>query len=116
MLTAAQIRSGHVPRRRYGITRQSDGFPRNPPLPLGAIGYRGPLPLRPSRPLTARQRQVLTMIARGDGDKGIAHQLGISPDTVAVHLLAVSRKYGGGSRAALVVKALKCGELKLEDL
>jgi DNA-binding NarL/FixJ family response regulator len=44
------------------------------------------------RPLTERQRQVLSLAAEGRTDAGIAAKLGISEETVAFHFKAVFRK------------------------
>lgn len=41
--------------------------------------------------LTERQRQMLQLMANGMGAKAIAHDLGLSPDTVVAHY-ALARK------------------------
>jgi len=56
--------------------------------------------------LTAREQEVVRMVARGMSNKAIAHQLGISPRTVEGHLNHVFDKLGTTSRTELVHFAL----------
>jgi len=56
--------------------------------------------------LTARESEVVRMVARGMSNKAIAHQLGISPRTVEGHLNHVFDKLGVLSRTELVHYAL----------
>ena len=65
----------------------------------------GPAP-DPDEELTAREIQVVRMVARGMSNKAIAHELGISPRTVEGHLNHVFDKVGVESRTALVHYAL----------
>lgn len=44
--------------------------------------------------LTSRESQVLRMAAEGGGDKGIAECLGISVQTVKVHMSNIREKLG----------------------
>jgi DNA-binding NarL/FixJ family response regulator len=50
------------------------------------------------RDLTARQYDVLRLIARGMSNKQIADELGIEPGTVKIHVNAVMRKLGAANR------------------
>jgi len=52
-------------------------------------------------PLTERERQVATMVARGGSDDEIARELRLSPHTVRVHIKRIRRKLGVPNRAAL---------------
>ncbi len=52
--------------------------------------------------LTAREAQVLQLVACGMTDKEIARYLRISSFTVSNHLRNMSRKAGGARRTALV--------------
>ncbi|HSF26977.1 MAG TPA: helix-turn-helix domain-containing protein [Actinomycetes bacterium] len=52
--------------------------------------------------LTAREQQVLELVARGRTNVAIAHSLGISPRTVGKHLEHCYRKLAVSSRAAAV--------------
>ena len=56
--------------------------------------------------LTAREQEVVGLVARGRSNKAIAHQLGISPRTVEGHLNHVFEKVGSSSRTELVHYAL----------
>jgi DNA-binding NarL/FixJ family response regulator len=56
--------------------------------------------------LTAREQEVVGLVARGRSNKAIAHQLGISPRTVEGHLNHVFEKVGSTSRTELVHFAL----------
>ena len=59
--------------------------------------------------LTAREQEVVRLVARGRSNKAIAHQLGISPRTVEGHLNHVFEKVGSTSRTELVHYALAHG-------
>jgi DNA-binding NarL/FixJ family response regulator len=59
--------------------------------------------------LTAREQEVVRLVARGRSNKSIAHQLGISPRTVEGHLNHVFEKVGSTSRTELVHYALANG-------
>jgi DNA-binding NarL/FixJ family response regulator len=66
-----------------------------------------------SRRLTAREREVLTLVAAGISNKGIARELQVSPNTVKFHIAAILEKLDAASRAEAVVAALRRGELTL---
>ena len=59
--------------------------------------------------LSARGRDVLTLVCRGMPDTGIARKLGISRNTVRNHVTALFQRTGVRSRAALVVWARERG-------
>lgn len=59
--------------------------------------------------LTRRERQVLGGMVRGQTNKAIAHDLGISPRTVEVHRAKVMEKLGCRSLPAIVRLALQGG-------
>lgn len=67
------------------------------------------MPLRdadaPPHPLTARQSDVLTLLAEGRSTKDIARRLGLAVPTVKTHLAAVYRQLGARNRLQAVVKA-----------
>ena len=62
-------------------------------------------------PLTDRELQVLTAVARGDRNKEIALQLGVTERTVKAHLTNIYNKLGVDSRAAAVSVAIQRGIL-----
>ncbi len=57
-------------------------------------------------PLTVRERQVVGLVARGRTNDAIAHELAVSPRTVAKHLEHVYRKLEVAGRAAAVARLL----------
>lgn len=59
--------------------------------------------LLPSVKLTPRQKDVLTWITRGCSNPVIATALGISPETVKLHVSAIFRAYKVHSRTQLVL-------------
>lgn len=56
-------------------------------------------------PLTAREAEVLALVATGLSGSEVAGRLGLAPNTVAQHLAAVRRAFGVGSTAAAVAAA-----------
>lgn len=59
--------------------------------------------------LTDREREILTLVARGLNNDQIGEQLFISPATVKTHLARVMAKLDAHDRAQLVVKAYEGG-------
>ena len=59
--------------------------------------------------LSGREREVLTLIARGLSDREIAQQLVLSEHTVHRHVANIRHKLGRGSRAAAVAEAARLG-------
>ncbi|MFT7835367.1 response regulator transcription factor [Saccharothrix sp. BKS2] len=70
--------------------------------------HRRPDP-RALRELTAREREVLTLVAAGLANDEIAGQLGISPATARTHVSRVMTKLAARDRAQLVVLAYESG-------
>jgi two-component system nitrate/nitrite response regulator NarL len=63
--------------------------------------------------LTAREREVLALLAEGLANKAIAARLGISEHTAKFHVNAILAKLGAESRAAAIVKAARLGLIAL---
>lgn len=63
--------------------------------------------------LTAREREILQRVARGDRNKEIASKLKISEPTVKSHLASAYYKLGVDSRASAVATAIERGILSL---
>jgi DNA-binding NarL/FixJ family response regulator len=68
---------------------------------------------RPARPLTSRERQILSLVASGTSNKGVARALDVSVNTVKFHLAAVFEKLNVTTRAEAVAEAIRRGELSL---
>ena len=56
-------------------------------------------------PLTARERQIVRVIAEGLTNKEIAQRLRLAEGTVKVHLHRIYRKLGIGNRTTLAILA-----------
>jgi DNA-binding CsgD family transcriptional regulator len=61
--------------------------------------------------LTAREREVLRLVARGLGDREIAATLTLSPHTVHRHIANILTRLDAPSRAAAVAQAARAGLL-----
>jgi two-component system, NarL family, response regulator YdfI len=64
-------------------------------------------------PLTAREREVLQMLAQGRGNKQIAARLNISEHTVKFHVASILGKLGASTRTEAVSLALRRGLILL---
>lgn len=78
-----------------------------------AVDVRIPLdPRSESQPivdgvvLTVREQDVLRLVTAGERNQAIAHQLGISANTVKFHVSNLLRKVGASTRAELTALAL----------
>jgi two-component system, NarL family, response regulator YdfI len=81
-----------------------------------ALAARPPRESRPARiaadpaqPLTAREIEVLGMLAEGLGNKTIAVRLGISTHTAKFHVASILAKLGAGSRTEAVTVGMRRG-------
>lgn len=63
----------------------------------------------PAQPLTAREMEVLGMLADGLGNKIIAARLGISAHTAKFHVASIMAKLGAGSRTEAVTIGMRRG-------
>jgi DNA-binding NarL/FixJ family response regulator len=59
--------------------------------------------------LTAREAEILQLLADGHGSRAIAEKLFISPETVQTHVRNLLGKLGVGSRLEAVTLALRLG-------
>jgi two-component system, NarL family, response regulator YdfI len=81
------------------------------PEALDAPRRRGPSRAAsdPAEPLTARELEVLGMLAEGLGNKAIASRLAISSHTAKFHVAAIIGKLGAGSRTEAVALGMRRG-------
>ena len=86
---------------RFGpeIARRLTGFLREPEAD----------PSRAFPELTAREREILDLIARGHDNTGISTRLYLSPNTVRNHISRVFAKLGVANRAQAIVRAREAG-------
>ena len=59
--------------------------------------------------LTIREREVVLMVSKGNSNKQVARQMGLSEATVKIHLHNTFKKLGVPNRAALVTFLLRTG-------
>lgn len=85
-----------------------------PPELVGVAALRASRAVEVARqPLTAREIEVLGLLAAGLGNKTIAARLGISEHTVKTHVTSVYAKLGVSNRAEAVAVAVRDGVLML---
>lgn len=90
------------------LARHRSYFSRN--IPASVInGFRAASEIvDQSRTLTAREREVIRLIADGKSNKSVAYLLDISIKTVESHRAAAMRKLSVHSTAELVRYAIRC--------
>jgi DNA-binding NarL/FixJ family response regulator len=66
--------------------------------------------------LTAREREVLTLLTEGRSQKEISYDLTISSKTVGTHIQKLLTKVGAHSRAELVAHAFRTGLVSPGDV
>jgi pimeloyl-ACP methyl ester carboxylesterase len=64
---------------------------------------------RLAQEITAREREILELIAQGIANPGIAQRLSISPHTLRNHITRIFDKIGVATRAEAIVKAREAG-------
>ena len=84
-------------------------FPPSPEGETGTVVAKDSEPLLADLGLSARERDVLALLAAGRANKDIARALGIVPVTVSFHLTQIYRKLGVGSRTEAVRIAFERG-------
>jgi DNA-binding NarL/FixJ family response regulator len=73
---------------------------------------RSPQDAEPQRPLTARQHEVVRLLAEGKSNKQVAYALGISVKTAETHRARIMRNLRLGSFSELVRYAVRRGIVK----
>jgi HD-GYP domain-containing protein (c-di-GMP phosphodiesterase class II) len=74
---------------------------------LESVGQRARPPAEPPAGLTAREVEVLRLLARGLTNKQTAQRLGIAPKTVGRHIESIYSKIGASTRAAAALFAVE---------
>lgn len=98
-----------------GLRRVLDGGVYADPsvASLLAVGLRGGSGQESlSSELSAREVEVLRLVADGRSNKEIGEELGLSALTVKSHLARIARKLGTGDRAEMVALAMRAGVIR----
>ena len=88
---------------RWLAARQATGGASN--------AVSAPAPAAAASPITARELEVLRLVAAGMSDRTIARRLHLSPHTVHRHVANILTKLDRPSRAAAVAEATRRGLL-----
>lgn len=75
----------------------------------------GVLQERQARTLTAREKQILTLVASGHGNKQIGQKLGLAETTIKKYCYNAMTKLSSRSREAAAMTALRLGLIDLES-
>jgi len=68
---------------------------------------------QPAEPLTAREMDVIEMLAEGLSNKAIAHRLSISEHTAKFHVNSILAKLRAGTRTEAVTRGIRLGLVKI---
>jgi DNA-binding NarL/FixJ family response regulator len=81
---------------------------------LGAFAGSGPAPAprQPTDPLTDREEEVLTAVARGRTNSEIAAELHIALSTVKTHIASLLLKIGARNRVEIAIWAYETGRIR----
>ncbi|MFF7633613.1 response regulator transcription factor [Kitasatospora sp. NPDC008050] len=90
---------------------ESPDLPERPEPPVES----GPGSTEALSLLTAREREILVLVARGNSNRHVANCLGISEKTVKNHLSAVFSKLGASDRTHAVVMGIRGGIVAIGD-
>ncbi len=93
------------------LGEEADSGRHDPDLLAGVLEAAGQAVPRVARPagLTARETEVIGLLARGLQTKQVARRLGISPKTADTHIQNAYRKIGVSTRAAATLYAMQHG-------
>jgi len=66
--------------------------------------------------ITARQREILLLVANGSTNQSTARKLGLSVETIKSQMQLILRKLRVGDRAQAVAVGLRIGVLRLDEI
>jgi len=101
--------AGATPREylaRLADAFEQAGLPVRPPAGRGGVAVAGLV-----EPLTARELEVLRLLAAGAPNRAIAEQLVVTQETVKKHLSHLFDKLGVANRTQAVARARQLGLL-----
>lgn len=90
------------------------GSPLAPAVAARLLQHVGRREASPAEPLTARELDVVRLVAAGASNREIARDLHISEATVKTHLLHIFAKLGVADRTSAVTSALNRGLIDLQ--
>ncbi len=79
------------------------------------VSYVDGIPNEMFAPLSPREMEILQHIARGQSNKEVAYELGISRQTVKNHMTSILRKLAVNDRTQAALYAVKRGWIRLHD-
>jgi DNA-binding NarL/FixJ family response regulator len=79
------------------------------------VAYVDGLPNEMFAPLSPREMEILQHIAKGQSNKEVAYELGISRQTVKNHMTSILRKLAVNDRTQAALYAVKRGWIRLND-
>lgn len=90
--------------RKYRLVPLDEGAGVGPGVSVGATVSAGADGYRVPEVLTARELQIVALVAEGRPNKQVAAELGISEWTVSTHLRRIYAKLDVDTRAAMVTR------------
>lgn len=103
--SAYVLKSDPADRVLDAIRKAAAGTSLFTPQAIARLMSKGRVREQMRESLSAREREVLQLMADGVGTRAIAHELGISYSTVRTHIRAISAKLGTRSMVNAVVTA-----------
>lgn len=94
---------------------QEGGSPISPSIArkvLSLYQQQLPHPAKPLKPLSPRELDTLSQIAKGCSLEEVARNLGLTRATIASHVRGIYAKLEVSSRSAAVLEGVKCGLIK----
>ncbi len=79
------------------------------------VAYIDGIPNEVFTPLSPREMEILQHIARGQSNKEVAYELGISRQTVKNHMTSILRKLAVNDRTQAALYAVRRGWIRLQD-
>jgi DNA-binding NarL/FixJ family response regulator len=79
------------------------------------VAYVDGLPNEMFAPLSPREMEILQHIAKGQSNKEVAYELGISRQTVKNHMTSILRKLAVNDRTQAALYAVRRGWIRLQD-
>ena len=79
------------------------------------VAYIDGVPNEMFAPLSPREMEILQHIAKGQSNKEVAYELGISRQTVKNHMTSILRKLAVNDRTQAALYAVKRGWIRLND-